>query len=143
MSNLNQHQLSSTTINTENLSLEASQSLARTVAEAADDKKAGEIVLLQVAEVSYLTDYFVIVTGFSRAQVRAIAESIEEKVELDCQRQPLRVEGKTDAGWILIDYGDVIVHIFLPTEREYYNLEAFWGHAQRIEFQSAKDSVGI
>ena len=141
MSNPNQHQISSTTVNSDNLNLELSRSLAWTVAEAADDKKAGDIVILQVAEVSYLTDYFVIVTGFSHAQVRAIADSIEGKVEVECQRPPLRVEGRTDAAWVLMDYGDVIVHIFLPTEREYYNLEAFWGHAETIAFESVESSM--
>nr|WP_242017725.1 MULTISPECIES: ribosome silencing factor [unclassified Trichocoleus] len=112
-----------------------------TVATAADDRKASDIVLLNVAEVSYLADYFAIATGFSRVQVRAIAQSIEEKVETQCQRLPLRVEGKAEGSWIVMDYGDVIVHILLPPEREFYNLEAFWGHAERIEF-TASQPVG-
>ncbi|MBD1925046.1 ribosome silencing factor [Trichocoleus sp. FACHB-90] len=119
----------------------ASQELAMTVATAADDRKASDIVLLNVAEVSYLADYFAIATGFSRVQVRAIAQSIEEKVETQCQRLPLRVEGKAEGSWIVMDYGDVIVHILLPPEREFYNLEAFWGHAERIEF-TASQPVG-
>jgi ribosome-associated protein len=65
-------------------------------------------------------------------QVRAIARSIEEKVETDWQQLPLRIEGQTEGNWVLIDYGDVIAHIFLPKEREFYNLEAFWGHAEKI-----------
>jgi ribosome-associated protein len=122
------------TAKTEAISLRSSEQLAKTIAEAADDRKAADLVLLRVVEVSYLTDYFVLATGFSRAQVRAIADSIEEKVETELSRNPARIEGKTDASWILLDYGDVIVHVFLPEEREFYSLEAFWGHAERIEF---------
>jgi ribosome-associated protein len=124
------------TAKTEAISLTSSKKLAWLGAEAADDRKAADIVLLRVAEVSYLTDYFVFATGFSRTQVRAIADSIKEKVEQELGKQPIRVEGKTDASWILLDYGDVIVHVFLPEEREFYGLEAFWGHAERIEFSA-------
>ncbi len=112
------------------------QTLALTIAQAADDRKASDIVILKVTEVSYLTDYFVIVTGFSRTQVKAIAEAIEEKVYQTHQQVPRQTEGKNDGNWILQDFGDVIVHIFLPEEREFYNLEAFWGHAERLEFSS-------
>lgn len=115
-----------------------SQDLAWTIAQAADDRKGDEILILQVGEVSYLADYFVIVTGFSRAQVRAICQSIEQKVETMWERLPLRVEGQSEGSWILQDYGEVIVHILLPQEREFYNLEAFWGHAEQIEFQASQ-----
>lgn len=110
------------------------QDIALSVAQAADDRKAGDIVVLRVAEVSYLADYFVIVTGYSGAQVRAIAQSVEQKVEELWQRLPLRTAGKAEGSWVLQDYGEVIVHILLPQEREFYNLEAFWGHAERIDF---------
>lgn len=119
----------------------SSKELALTIAQAADDRKGGDIVLLQLSEVSYLADYFVIVTGFSKVQVRAISESIEEKVMSSQQRHPLRVEGKAEGNWILQDYGDVIVHILMPQEREFYNLEAFWGHAEHIDF-AALSPVG-
>ncbi|WP_107671245.1 ribosome silencing factor [Cyanothece sp. BG0011] len=112
------------------------QNLALTIAQAADDRKADDIVILKVTEVSYLTDYFVIITGFSRTQVKAIAEAIEEKVYQTHQQVPKQTEGKNDGNWVLQDFGDVIVHIFLPEEREFYNLEAFWGHAERLEFSS-------
>ncbi len=111
-----------------------SKELAWQIASAADDKKAQDIVLLNVSDVSYLADYFVIVTGFSRTQLNAIAESIEERLEEKFDLQPIRVSGKREGNWIVQDYGDVIVHSFLPEEREYYNLEAFWGHAEQIEF---------
>ncbi|NES83618.1 MAG: ribosome silencing factor [Moorea sp. SIO2B7] len=131
----NKSEISSAMTANETISQLDSKKLAWTIAEAADDRKAGDLVLLRVAEVSYITDYFIIATGFSTTQVRAIADSVEEKVKKTWQRHPLRVEGKAKATWILQDYGEVIVHILLPQEREFYNLEAFWGHAERIDFQ--------
>jgi len=107
--------------------------LALKIADAANEKKAADIVLLNVSDVSYLADYFVIITGFSRTQLNAIAESIEDYLEAEYNLLPTRVSGKREGGWIVQDYGDVIVHTFLPEEREYYNLEAFWGHAERQE----------
>ncbi|MGK7883469.1 MAG: ribosome silencing factor [Crocosphaera sp.] len=112
------------------------QNLALTIAQAAEDRKGSDITILKVTEVSFLTDYFVIITGFSRTQVKAIADAIEEKVYQTHQQVPRQTEGKQDGNWILQDFGDVIVHIFLPEEREFYNLEAFWGHAERLEFST-------
>ncbi|MFW9258566.1 ribosome silencing factor RsfS [Nostoc sp. KVJ20] len=118
---------------------EASEKLAATIAVAASDRKAGEILLLKVAEVSYLADYFVMMTGYSKVQVRAIAQAIEGKVETELQRRPLRTEGKVEGSWVLQDYGDVIVHIMMPKEREFYNLEAFWIHAERISLPESDE----
>lgn len=118
---------------------EASEKLAATIAVAASDRKAGEILLLKVTEVSYLADYFVMMTGYSKVQVRAIAQAIEGKVETELQRRPLRTEGKLEGSWVLQDYGDVIVHIMMPKEREFYNLEAFWIHAERISLPESDE----
>ncbi|MEL7035327.1 MAG: ribosome silencing factor [Cyanobacteria bacterium J06592_8] len=109
------------------------QETVRLAVQAAEDRKAEDITVLKVSEVSYLSDYFVIVTGFSHVQVRAIYQAILKQVEEDAQRVPISTEGQREGTWILIDYGDVIVHIMLPEEREFYNLEAFWGHAERID----------
>ncbi|MGE5655116.1 MAG: ribosome silencing factor [Actinomycetota bacterium] len=114
--------------------LEDSRALALTIAQAAADRKGGNIVLLRVSDVSYLADYFVIVTGFSNVQVRAISTAIADKVEQERQRIPLRIEGQVEGSWVLMDYGDTIAHILMPYEREFYNLEAFWGHAERMDF---------
>lgn len=119
---------------------DTSYNVALTIAQAADDRKGTDIRLLNVADVSYIADYFVVVTGFSSVQVRAIANSIEDKVKDQWQRLPLRVEGQMEGSWILMDYGDVIVHIFLPKEREFYGLEAFWGHAEQIDFSLSTSS---
>ena len=137
MNKLSSEQAVSTQQNTTNESIFVeSKELALQIADAAEDKKAEDIVLLNVSEVSYLADYFVIITGFSGTQVKAIAESIDRRVEEKYNRLPVRVSGKREGNWIVLDYEDVIVHIFLPEEREYYNLEAFWGHAERIEYVS-------
>lgn len=113
--------------------------LILTAAQAADDRKAVDIVLLQVSEVCYLADYFAIVTGFSNVQVRAISQAIADQVEEEWQRLPLRTQGLSDASWVVMDYGDAIIHVFKPQEREFYNLEAFWGHADRLDFSPAEE----
>ncbi|MCL1473942.1 ribosome silencing factor [Argonema antarcticum] len=115
---------------------DASRELAFKMVEAASDRKGGDIVLLRVSEVSYLADYFAIVTGFSRVQVRALSQGIQEKVERELQRLPLRIEGQAEGSWVLLDYGDAIAHILIPSQREFYNLDAFWGHAERIDTQT-------
>ncbi|MEM9906400.1 MAG: ribosome silencing factor [Cyanobacteria bacterium P01_D01_bin.44] len=113
---------------------EQAKALAITIADAADDRKAADIKILQVGDVSYLADYFVLVTGFSNVQVRAIARSIEAAVQEHWQRKPLNTEGITEGRWVLQDYGEVIVHIFQPREREFYDLDAFWGHAEQLSY---------
>jgi ribosome-associated protein len=110
--------------------------LAMTIAHAADERKGGDIRILKVVDVSYIADYFVIVTGFSTAQVRAIARNIVDTVSETFNRTAIRTEGQFEGSWVLQDYGEVIVHIFLPDEREYYGLEAFWGHAEEIPFEA-------
>ena len=112
-----------------------SGNLALAIAEAALERQAGELLVLKVADVSYLADYFLMMTGYSRVQVRAIVDAIEDKIKTECQRIPLRTEGKMEGRWVLQDYGDVIVNIMMPKEREFYNLEAFWGHAQQVKLQ--------
>jgi ribosome-associated protein len=118
---------------TDNFTNPQKQALIWAIVQAADDRKADDIVILKVTEISYLSDYFIIATGFSTTQVKAIADAIEKKVDQTCRQSPLRIEGKRQGTWILQDYGNVIVHILLPEERKLYNLEAFWGHAKRIE----------
>jgi len=119
---------------TDGTSSDEARGLIVTVAQAAEDRKAVDIVLLRVSEVSFLADYFAIVTGFSNVQVRAICQAIADQVEEEWQRLPLRTQGLSDASWVVMDYGDAIIHILKPQEREFYNLEAFWGHAERIDF---------
>jgi ribosome-associated protein len=109
------------------------EQLAFLAADAADDRKAGDMVLINIGEVSTLADYLLIVSGFSKVQLRAISGSIIDKIEEQFNRLPLRTEGQDRGGWILLDYGDAIVHIMMPEQREFYNLEAFWGHGTMVE----------
>ena len=122
---------------------DTSRELALTIAQAASDRKADHIVVMCVTEVSYLADYFVMVTGYSRVQVRAISEAIKDNVEQEWQQSPLRTEGQAEGTWVLQDYGDVMVHIMMPKEREFYNLEAFWGHASLLDFSASGGDEGL
>ena len=107
---------------------QASRALALLAADACDDRKAVDIRLIRVDEVSSLADWFVIASGLSDVQVRAIARSVEDRIEEAHARLPLRREGQTEGRWVLLDYGELIVHVLTPQERSYYDLEAFWGH---------------
>ncbi|GAB4211214.1 MAG: ribosome silencing factor [Synechococcales cyanobacterium] len=111
--------------------------LTLTAVAAADERKGGDILVLNVSRVSTLADYFIVVTGYSTAQIRAIVRAIEEKVLDTCDCAPRRVEGMANASWVLMDYADVMVHVMLPKEREFYDLESFWGHATRLELPVA------
>ncbi len=126
------YSVSSVQVAKDSSNADPSQKLALTIAEAAEDRKGGDILILRVGDISYLADYFVLVTGFSKVQVRAISQAIQDQVNEKLKRSPVRMEGQSEGSWILLDYGDAIAHILLPREREYYNLEAFWGHAERI-----------
>ena len=108
----------------------ASRALALLAADACDDRKAVDIRLIRVDEVSSLADWFVIASGLSDVQVRAIARSVEDRIEETQGRLPLRREGQTEGRWVLLDYGELIVHVLTPQERSYYDLEAFWGHGE-------------
>jgi len=99
---------------------------------AAVEKKAEDTVLLDLRPLSTFADYFLIVTGRSSRQTQAIAESIEETLRGKRHRRPLGVEGAQKGDWILMDYGDFIVHVFTPPTREYYALERVWGDAKRV-----------
>ena len=115
--------------------------LALAAAEAADDRKGGDIVILDVADVAYLADYFVLISGLSPVQVKAIATSVRDTLEVEFGRIARHVEGMGEGRWILIDYGDVVVHCFMADEREFYNLEAFWSHGQRVEWEPQHSAV--
>jgi ribosome-associated protein len=109
-----------------------SEDLALLAAKAADDRKAGDMTLLNISGVSFIADYLLIVTGFSRAQLRAISESVQEKIKETYGLLPMSTEGLSHGDWVLVDYGDVIVHVMSPDGREFYNLEAFWGHGELV-----------
>lgn len=103
--------------------------LARATVDAAADKKADDILLLDLRALSSVADYFVICTGNNDRQLGAIADNVEEHLRWNGGARPLHIEGAGTSGWILMDYGDVVVHIFTPTLRGYYNLEGLWAKA--------------
>ncbi|MBT8202594.1 MAG: ribosome silencing factor [Acidimicrobiia bacterium] len=108
------------------------EALARAAAIALDDKKAQDVVVLDVHELLVITDIFVIASGGSRRQVQALIDAVEDSLR-GIDRKPLRREGEEDAQWVLLDYGDVVVHVFDHPTRAYYDLERLWGDAPRLD----------
>ena len=104
---------------------------------AAVEKKAFDLVLLEMKKVTSFTDYFLLCSGKSDRQVQAIAQAIEEKLEKEGIRL-LGQEGKTEGRWILMDYADVVVHIFLEPTRGFYDLEGLWIDAPRVELEKGE-----
>lgn len=104
--------------------------------DAAHDKKAEDVTVLDIGGRTILADTFAIVTGRSKIQTRAIADAIVEAVEKEA-RSVSRVEGYADAGWILIDLGNLIVHVFTPEQRAFYNLERLWSEVVKRQAQSS------
>jgi ribosome-associated protein len=102
---------------------------------AALDKKAGDIVIMDLRKASSFTDFFVLCTGQNMRQVRAIAEAIETELKKEGLK-PSLVEGYNKAEWVLLDYFDFIFHVFTPSTREFYGLERLWGAAERIPVES-------
>jgi ribosome-associated protein len=107
--------------------------LAKVAADAASDKKASDVLLLDVRDVTTIADYFVICSGSNNRQIQAIAEAIDEELRKQDARLYAR-EGTGETGWVLLDFGDIIVHIFGPNEREYYRLERFWSDAKTVVY---------
>ena len=105
---------------------------ARRAARAALDKRAVGLVVLDVRGISSVTDYFLVCSGRSTTQVEAIADAVRAELKADGVR-PLHSEGVAESGWILLDYGDVLVHVFLEATRAYYALERLWGDAPAME----------
>jgi len=104
-------------------------------AEALFAKNGTDIVLLDVEAAFFLSDVFVIATGSSRINVQALADHVEERLGETFDIKPLRVEGRTEGEWVLVDFGDIIVHIFQAEAREFYSLERLWGDAARIKWE--------
>lgn len=106
--------------------------LAQTAATLASDKKAENVAILSVASLTSYADYFVVSSAPSERQVNAISSSVEDTLRRGGEK-PIGVEGKNDGGWVLIDFGDIVVHTFSNPAREYYDIEGFWSDAERIE----------
>ena len=108
---------------------------ARTAAQAASAKGGEETVIIEVGAVLAITDAFVITSGRNTRQVKTIAEEVEARLKADGGITPLRVEGLGDSQWVLLDYGDLVVHVFLDETREFYDLERLWSDAPRVVWE--------
>ncbi len=109
------------------------ETLARACASAAADKKAEDTVILDMQGVSSFTDYFVICSGTSDPQLKAIATAIREQVRDQFDRRPLSEDGFPASQWVILDYGDVIIHVFHTEKRPVYDLENLWSDARRVK----------
>ncbi len=105
--------------------------LARRAVAIAEDKQAHEIILLDVRGLTTIADYFVICTADNERQLRAALKSIDEDLVAAGARDP-RIEGSPETGWVVLDFNDVIVHLFSPEQREFYRLERLWKQAQPV-----------
>jgi ribosome-associated protein len=115
----------------------SSEALARRIASIALDKKARDVVVLDMRDVVAYTDFLVIATGNTERQTHAIEDAIYREVKASEGRTPERVEGLPEARWILMDYLDAIVHVFTPAARDYYRLETLWGEVPALEVEEA------
>lgn len=115
--------------------LERAMAAART----ADDNRGKNIVILDMRELTTMFDYFVIVTGTSRRQLHAISEEIDRVLEREMGDRRLGIEGYEQSRWILLDYGDIVVHMFDAETRDYYALEDLWAKAVRVPFEPRRD----
>lgn len=116
--------------------------LAREIAERMDDKKALEIVVLDVRGLANFTDFFIICSGRTDRQVKAIHDGVREGMKDEFEMLPIRTEGERERSWILLDYGDCIAHVMLPEVRDYYRLEQLWADAARLELELAGGGEG-
>jgi len=110
---------------------------AITAARAADSKQATDVVVLEVAEVLALCGWFVIASAGNERQVKAICDEIEQQVHETGGPKPKRIEGLSERDWVLMDYGDVVVHVFQQQTRDFYDLERLWADVPRLEWEAA------
>ena len=99
------------------------------------EKKGQDVVALDLKGIgTAISDYFIVCSADSTTNVSAIAENIEDRMYEKCRRKPLRSQGKENSIWIIVDYGDIVVHVFQTQYREFYRLEDLWADAERIEY---------
>ena len=103
-------------------------------AKACDEKKAKDIKLINIDKVSYISEWILIAEGLSDVQVRSITNSVEGELRQKAKIEPIRKEGVNEAKWALLDYGDLIVNIFQPEVRKFYDLESFWSNGTNLNF---------
>ena len=117
------------------------EELAHAIFDVLDAKKAQNIKVLQVRDQTIITDYFVICTGNSSTQVKSLGGEVEFKME-EREVAPAHFEGRDNNGWIVLDYGTVIVHIFNRENRDFYKLEKLYGDAEEVHFLGIDDKIG-
>ena len=110
------------------------KNLVLLAAKACDNKKGKDIKIININKVSYLSDWILITEGQSDVQVRSISNSVETELKEFANIQPLRKEGINEAKWTLLDYGELIVNIFQPEYRKFYDLESFWSNGQHLNY---------
>ena len=110
------------------------KSLVLIAARACDEKKAKEIKLIKIDKVSYISEWILIAEGLSDVQVRSISNSVESELRENANIEPIRKEGINEAKWALLDYGDLIINIFQPEIRKFYDLESFWSNGDNLKF---------
>ena len=111
------------------------EALVQLAANAAAEKKAADVIALRVAELLVITDYFLLATGANDRQVKSIADAIEDALR-EAGVRPIGRAGERELTWVLLDYGDFVVHVFRPDEREFYRLEKPWSDAPRPELSA-------
>ena len=111
-----------------------SKVLVLMAAKACDEKKAKEIRLININKVSYISEWILIAEGLSDVQVRSISNSVEVELRDNANIEPIRKEGLNEAKWALLDYGDLIINIFQPEIRKFYDLESFWSNGDNLKF---------
>ena len=116
-----------------------SKQLAEHIASLLDKKKAHDVKILRVTERTVIADYFVIAGGTSSTQVKALADEVEYRIGVNDGIKPVNVEGRGTGGWILLDYENVLVHVFDPKMREFYNLEKLWAECEEVPFDKLED----
>ena len=103
-------------------------------AKACEEKKAKDIKLININKVSFISDWILIAEGLSDVQVRSITNSVEDELRVNANIEPIRKEGVNEAKWALLDYGDLIINIFQPEIRKFYDLESFWSNGDNLNF---------
>lgn len=111
--------------------MDESKKMALLAVEALEDKKGNDITILDISEISVLADYFIIAGGNNRNQIQAMSDSVEEALGR-AGYEPKQIEGYQSAGWILLDYKDIIIHVFSSEDREFYDLERVWRDGKEI-----------
>ena len=135
-------ELQEKSLNRESLKLDTSQSRTpfdqldpelQLAIRCADDKKAVNMIVLDLREIASFTEFFMIASGTNPRQVQAIADEINEQLKKQLRRRPVRIEGYSGAEWVLLDYGDFVIHLFDKDARDFYDLERLWRDARRVD----------